>query len=199
MYTYKRKVIMDSFLSNVKPVVSVVSAPASVLGAAVTPILGAVTQPFSQAPAPPAPPVLVKQPPTPVLKPARMYDWKSQSFLWLALILFLVLFIWAWVSYDPDQRIFTIYNIAQNATYDFPRFSGQILIHDANQGSVTEWLVGGSAATLIGCSMGCDDTADPDSGLITYNASIDGYTWTQTQFAGLTTYTFITNRIVKNA
>jgi len=198
---------MDSLLGKPDSLVSVVSAPAPVLGYALTPVLGAVTQPFSQAQAPsalsqpPAPPVLVKEPPAPaaILKPVRMYDWKSQSFLWLALILFLVLFIWAWVSYDPDQRIFTIYNIAQNATYDFPRFSGQILIHDADQGSVTEWLVGGGIATLIGCSGGCADPSSPNSGLITYNASIDGYTWTQSQFSGLTTYTFITNRIVKNA
>lgn len=198
MYTYKRKVTMDSLLG--KPD-SLISAPVSVLGAAVTPVLGVVTQPLYPLA---APPVLVKEPPVNASKPANskpdsIYNWKSQSFLWLAIILFLVLFIWAWVSYDPDQRIFTIYNIAQNATYDFPRFSGQILIHDANQGSVTEWLVGGSAATLIGCSMGCGDPSDPDSGLVAYNASIDGYTWTQSQFAGSTTYTFITNRIVKNA
>lgn len=125
--------------------------------------------------------------------------WKSSSFLWLALILFLVLFIWAWVSYDPDQRIFTLYDIPQNGTYDFPHFSGQIIIHDGDQKGVTEWLVGGEVVKLVACSGGCSDPSDPSSGLLEYNADIDGYTWTQTKWADPTTYTFITNRIVRGA
>ena len=126
-------------------------------------------------------------------------DWKSQTFLWFAIILFLVLFIWAWVSYDPDQRIFTLYNMVEGATYNFPRFSGQILIHDNDQGGVTEWLVGGGVAEIIGCSAGCSDESDPSSGTLTYNSAINGYTWTQTKYTDPTTYTFITNRIVKRA
>jgi hypothetical protein len=126
-------------------------------------------------------------------------EWKSRAFLVGALILFLVLFIWAWVSYDPDQRIFTLYKIAQGQTYDFPRFAGQILIHDGDQKGVTEWLVGGEVAKIVGCSGGCSDLSDPSSGKLTYNAAINGYTWTQTKWSSPTTYTFITNRIVKSA
>jgi hypothetical protein len=126
-------------------------------------------------------------------------DWKSQTFLWFAIILFLILFIWAWVSYDPDQRIFTLYNIVEGGTYDFPRFSGQILIHDNDQGGVTEWLVGGGVAEIVGCSAGCADESDPSSGTLTYNSAINGYRWTQTKYTDPTSYTFITNRIVKRA
>jgi len=126
-------------------------------------------------------------------------NWKSQMFLWFAIILFLILFIWAWVSYDPDQRIFTLYNIVEDGTYNFPRFSGQILIHDSDQGGVTEWLVGGGVAQIVGCSGGCADLSNPSSGKITYNEAINGYTWTQTKYTDPTTYTFITNRIVRRA
>ena len=121
-------------------------------------------------------------------------EWKSQAFLWFALVLFLVLFIWAWASYDPDQRIFTLYNVPQNETYDFRRFSGQIIIQDGNEKGVTEWFVGGNEVKLVSCSKGCSDLSDPSSGLITYNSEINGYTWTQSKWSTPTTYTFITNR-----
>ena len=185
---------MDSLLGKQNPIIS---APVSVLGVLTQPVTNIISPPEPLKSTSAASASQATAPPTHVSK--RDFSWKSQSFLWLAMILFLVLFIVAWVSYDPDQRIFTIYNVAQNGTYDFPRFSGQILIRDANQGSVTEWLVGGGVATLIGCSGGCADPNAPNSGLIVYNESINGYTWTQSQFSALTTYTFITNRIVKNA
>jgi len=189
---------MDSLLGKKNPIIS---APVSVLGVLTQPVTNIISppEPLKTSFEPTADSVASSSasPPTHVSK--RDFSWKSQSFLWLAMILFLILFILAWVSFDPDQRIFTIYNVAQNGTYNFPRFSGQILIRDANQGSVTEWLVGGGVATLIGCSGGCADPSSPNSGLIEYNESINGYTWTQSKFAGSTTYTFITNRIVKNA
>jgi len=141
----------------------------------------------------------------PVLTPTKVKwtwsseDWKSQALLFFLLVVFLVLFIWAWVSYDPDQRIFTLYKIPQGGTYNFPRFAGQILIHDGDQKGVTEWLVGGEVAQIVGCSGGCSNLSDPSSGKLTYNADINGYTWTQTKWSNPTTYTFITNRIVKSA
>lgn len=125
-------------------------------------------------------------------------DWKLQSFVWIAFIVFLILFIWALVTYDPDQRIFTLYTIPENGTYNFPRFSGQIIIQDKTDGGVTEWLVGGGAVKLVDCSAGCSDEMDPSSGILTYNSSINGYTWTQTKYSAPSTYTFITNRIVKS-
>jgi hypothetical protein len=96
------------------------------------------------------------------------------------------------------QHIFTLYNVPGGATHDFPNFSGQILINDENQGGVTEWLVGGGVTTLIGCSGGCSDPTNPDSGKLTYNSGINGYTWTQTKWPGVSTFTFITNRIRKS-
>jgi len=97
------------------------------------------------------------------------------------------------------QTIFTLFNVLQNGTYDFPNFSGQILINDETMGGVTEWLVGGGVTTLIGCSGGCSNPADPDSGLLAYNSVINGYTWTQTKWPSGGTFTFITNRIRKSA
>ena len=121
------------------------------------------------------------------------------KFLIFMIIIFVVLFVLAWISYDPDQRKFTLYDIAQNGTFNFPRFSGQILIRDHMNGGVTEWLVGGDAVEIVSCSAGCSDIENPESGLLTYNSTIKGYTWTQSKWSVPSTYTFITNRLGKSA
>lgn len=173
---------MSNVLENVgKSIQEVIQVPIDVTSSITKPILQPIVQPIRQS--------FFGGP----------YDWKAEAFLWIALIIFLILFIWAWVTYDPDQRIFTLYNIPQNQTYNFPRFSGQIIIQDGDGKGVTEWLVGGEEVKLVDCSTGCSDLEDPSSGLLTYNSAINGYTWTQTKYSDPTTYTFITNRIAKSA
>ena len=120
-------------------------------------------------------------------------------FLVIAILFLIFLFVWSYVTYDPDQTIFTLKNVPQNATHDFKNFSGVIIIHDGDQKGVTEWLVGGDVVRLVECSGGCSDLGNPSSGLLAFNAEINGYTWTQSKYANPTTYTFITNRINKNA
>jgi hypothetical protein len=122
-----------------------------------------------------------------------------ENVLWIVLIASVILFILAWVYYDPSERQFTLYNMSQSSTFDFPNFSGVIVIQDATNGGVTEWLVGGEEVKLVSCSKGCTDPSDPDSGLLAFNSAINGYTWTQTQYSEKSTFTFLTNRLSRNA
>ena len=65
---------------------------------------------------------------------------------------------------------------ANNATVDFPNFSGVIIINrqDGGSGNVALWIVGGGAggATKLG------DSAGNQSGTIAVNGGVNGYTWT---------------------
>ena len=61
------------------------------------------------------------------------------------------------------------------STVNFPNFSGMIMITNTDTtGCVAMWLCGGESATNIGNSS----VTTTGNGLVTYNSSILGYTWT---------------------
>jgi len=63
---------------------------------------------------------------------------------------------------------------ANNASVDFSSFSGVIVVNrqDAGSGNVALWICGGGAVLKLG------DSHSNTSGVITYQAGINGYRWT---------------------
>ena len=67
----------------------------------------------------------------------------------------------------------TIASYADTATVDFANFSGMLLVTNCTSGTTVMFLCGGQSATAIGASK-----LAADFGTVTYNAGINGYTWT---------------------
>jgi hypothetical protein len=67
----------------------------------------------------------------------------------------------------------TIASYADTATVDFANFSGMLLVTNCTSGTTVMFLCGGQSATAIGASK-----LAVDFGTVTYNAGINGYTWT---------------------
>ena len=82
-----------------------------------------------------------------------------------------VLGVYPGVTYiDATQ---TAASYVDTATVDFPNFSGMLLVTNCTSGTTVMFLCGGQSATAIGASK-----LAADFGIVTYNASINGYTWT---------------------
>lgn len=79
----------------------------------------------------------------------------------------------------------TAVSYANNATVNFPSFSGMIMINrqDGLSGNVALWLCGGGVATKLG------DSQNNASGTISSSGGINGYVWTNNT-GGTVTVTF---------
>ena len=82
-------------------------------------------------------------------------------------------------SYIDRSDSFSGY--ANNATLDFPNFSGMILVTNTTSGVVTLTLCGGGGTTTIGAS-----TTNGSTGSFSYVAGISGYRWTNNSGAAVT-------------
>ena len=79
-------------------------------------------------------------------------------------------------TYHLDTTPATIY-LANNGTVDFPSMSGMIIVNDCIDGYVTLFLCGGGATAAVGSAGAAV------RGTLTYNAGIDGYSYTNTSGA----------------
>jgi len=76
------------------------------------------------------------------------------------------------------DRSGTFGSYAAAAQLNFPAFSGLVLVHNANAGGVSMFLVGGNSATCVANSSSTSNT-----GAFVANATVAGYTWTNTSGA----------------